>query len=121
MSRERRELDPSNPRPNARNWFAFGSIQVFRKWCAAHDLLWMPASPADVRLFVRELLPQIGEFRVQALLRAVRRVHLLNDEPDPTQGAWLDDEDEATSPRRRKLVKRVDAVHEGKEMMDEHG
>jgi len=81
-----------------------GDLQVFRTWCLDRGLPWMPASSQTVRSFFRDLVLSIGEDEMKALLRGIRRAHLRNGVPDPTQRVWRSEGDAVVS---RRLVRRI--------------
>jgi hypothetical protein len=71
---------------SSRSLISIGSFQLFRRWCSEHDVRSIPAPRWAVVRFARELSIKVSRDELRALLRAVRRTHLVVGFEDPTTG-----------------------------------
>ena len=77
------ENSPDKVRPEQRTP-PVGSFQEFRRWCRSRGLECLPARHDTVAAYVHDVLSIIGRTQTIAMLRAIRRTHLLREATDPT-------------------------------------
>jgi len=63
-----------------------GSLQIFRRWCAAHGFESLPADRAVVVRFLAAIADVERCDRALAISLAIRRAHLIIGAQDPTEG-----------------------------------